>query len=106
MHLAYSDQKPTEKPSSGQFPVGQIKFSSHEIRAQRQNTLYSQFQTDLNDQKLPISEDGYNKSNSVINKFNISIENQTEMTEQRQDVFDPHGKADWGAGEIGGFLTG
>ena len=28
------------------------------------------------------------------------------MTEQRQDVFDPHGKADWGVGEIGGFLTG
>ena len=28
------------------------------------------------------------------------------MIDQRQDVFDPHGKADWGAGEIGGFLTG
>ena len=28
------------------------------------------------------------------------------MIDQRQDVFDPHGKADWGAGGIGGFLTG
>ena len=28
------------------------------------------------------------------------------MTEQRQDVFDPHGQADWGARSMGGFLTG
>ena len=61
---------------------------------------------DKEDIKPPLSDDGNKLSGSVIKKINCSIDNQRDAIEQRQDVFDPHGKADWGVGGMGGFLTG
>ena len=61
---------------------------------------------DKGETKPPLSDNGNDMSGSVIKKINCSIDNQRDMIEQRQDVFDPHGKADWGAGGMGGFLTG
>ena len=44
-------------------------------------------------------------ASSGINSLNKAISLNADIEEQRHDMFDPNGTVDWGAGEMGGFLT-
>ena len=44
-------------------------------------------------------------ASSGINSLNRAISMNQDIEEQKHDVFDPHGTVDWGAGDMGGFLT-
>ena len=105
MHQDYSGVNPTTDTPQTLFG-GPIKFSSHGNRLPTEKTRFTEFMANSGGYQPSHSENGNNASGSVIKKINCSIDNQRDLAEQRQDVFDPHGKADWGAGGMGGFLTG
>ena len=44
-------------------------------------------------------------ASSGINSLNKAISANQDIEDYRHDVFDPSGTVDWGAGEMGGFLT-
>ena len=87
--------------------VSQIKFKSDETISKKAKNNEN-IQTANMTESIPKSDDVKTENSSVIFQFNNSIDNQTisRELEQRHDVFDPNGNADWGAGEMGGFLTG
>ena len=92
-----------QKQELEKIKVSQIKFKSDEVNANKTNN--ENIQTiNMPVPPLPKSDEASSDNTEVIFQFNNSIDDQG--FDQRHDVFDPNGQVDWGAGEMGGFLTG
>ena len=105
MHAQYKQGKDSGGlpllPIQPYFNPANVKFKTEKVDNFK-TFGESRIHSDMRSLKSEVLSESHS---SGINSLNKAISLNADIDEQRHDMFDPSGTVDWGAGEMGGFLT-